>query len=200
MADGATQSAAEEPESMTADAGAEDRAEIPAQRRANLLLAGAIKVNDTGMFERALRARADVNCENGLPLQLAAQAENALFLRRLVTAGADIPYAVAALKKEQAAIPRKERKHYDSYSYYTRTTYTYKSKEEKQRWEQISAAIKTLGAYAKTYVTEALPLESVRVQHQTLIELQELKSEILTALHGKALSKKKLPPPAPGRG
>lgn len=177
------------------DDGAEEREAASAQKIANLMLLGAIKVNDSGMFERALRRKADVNCDNGLPLQLAAQSENELFMRRLVTAGAVIPYAVAALKTEQAGIKRKEKRTYDRYGYRDRVTYKYESKEEELRWKEITATVKTLTAYEKSYVTDVAPVESIRLQYDMLREMQELKDEVLTAIHGRPLAKKKLPPP-----
>lgn len=173
----------------------EEREQASAQRIADLMLLGAIEVDDTAMFERALRQRADVNTGGGRPLELAAQKESRLFLRRLVTAGADISHTVSRLNAEQSAIPRKARKQYDSYGYHYRTTYKYESKEDEARWKEIGNIVKKLKDYEKEYLKEALPLETLRLQHETLRELQELKGEILTAIHGRPLAKKKLSPP-----
>lgn len=190
--------ASEAPSSFHApEGGPEERTEAASQRIASLMLLGAIEVEDTGMFERALRKRADVNFGGGKPLELAAQKESSLFLRRLVTAGADISHAVARLNAEQSAIPRKVKKHYDSYSYGYRTTYKYQSKEDEARWKALGATVKKLKDYEKEYLKEALPVETLRLQHETLRELQELKDEILGAIHGRPLVKNKLPPPKP---
>lgn len=194
----AAATAGEAPSSSPApESGPEERTEAAAQRIASLMLLGAIETEDTGMFERALRKNADVNFGGGKPLELAAQKESRLFLRRLVTAGADISHALARLNAEQSAIPRKAQRRYDGYGYDYRTTYKYQSKEDQQRWKDLGNTVKKLKDYEKEYLKEALPVESLRLQHETLRELRELKDEILTAIHGRPLAKQKLPPPKP---
>ena len=166
------------------------------QRQSTLLL-GAISNNDADMFAAALKNNADVNYDGGKPLQRAMENKNFLFLRQLVTHGADIAHAVAALEDEQSGITRKAR--YDDY--YNRTTYTYKNKDEEKRYKQISSTVKALKEYEQTYLEKIAPVEAVQLQQKTLDELRELKSEIMEALHGKAVDKPRLAlPKAAARG
>lgn len=179
-------------DAMTQSQGDAESIRAEAQARANALLMGAITTSDTAMFERAVREKADVNFNGGLPLRTAAQNDNKLFLRLLVTQGADITHAVTELGKEQATISRK--KNYDSY--YERTTYTYKNKEDERRYKQLANTSKILSDYEKTYLTNIAPVEAARLQKQVLDELRALREEITTAIHGKAIDKPKLAAPA----
>lgn len=167
------------------------RAEAAKIREANTLLLGAIAANDDGMFDKAIKDGANVNADNGKPLEHAATVKNNLFLRKLLTRGADVSYAVAALETEQGAIPRKER--YDDY--YERRTYTYKSKEAERRYKQINAIVKTLHEYEKFYLENVAPIEAVRLQQQILDHVQQLNGNVDTALNGKPVVKPKLKAP-----
>ena len=167
------------------------RAEAAKTREANTLLLGAIAANDDAMFDKAIKDGANVNADNGKPLEHAAIAKNNLFLRKLLTRGADVSYAVAALETEQGAIPRKER--YDDY--YERRTYTYKSKEAERRYKQINAIVKTLKEYEKFYLENVAPIETVRLQQQILDHVQQLNGNVDTALNGKPVIKPKLKAP-----
>ncbi len=182
-------------EAMTLSDNGSDRAaaEAARQKRANTLLLGAITSGDAVMFEQAAREKADVNFDGGKPLQIAAQEKSPLFMRLLVTRGADISHAVSNLEKEQAGISRKQKTRND---YYDTVYYVYKSKDEERRWKQISAAVKTLGEFEKTYLAKIAPLETVRLQQQVLDELRDLKQEITEALHGKPVGKPKLSAPS----
>lgn len=192
MPDGAaTQPEQLPPPSLTENPGDAVNAAAEAQRRANTLLLGAIAAGDAQLFEQAAREKADVNFDGGRPLQLAAEKKDFLFLRLLLTRGADVSHAVASLQAEQAGIKRK--RHFDDYDYTTR--YTFKNKAEEQRWKQIAAAVKTLGDYEKTYRDTIAPLEAVRLQQQMLDELRAVKDDITLALHGRPLQKAKLPAP-----
>lgn len=167
------------------------RAEAAKIREANTLLLGAIAANDDAMFDKAIKGGANVNADNGKPLEHAAIAKNNLFLRKLLTRGADVSYAVAALETEQGAIPRKER--YDDY--YERRTYTYKSKEAERRYKQINAIVKTLKEYEKFYLENVAPIETVRLQQQILDHVQQLNGNVDAALNGKPVIKPKLKAP-----
>ena len=174
-----------------AEAEAQKRMDAARLREANTLLLGAIAANDDTMFDKAISDGANVNADNGKPLEHAAIAKNNLFLRKLLTRGADIAYATAALEAEQGAIPRKER--YDDY--YERRTYTYKSKEAERRYKQINAIVKTLNEYEKFYLENVAPIETVRLQQQILDHVQQLNGNVDTALNGKPVVKPKLKAP-----
>lgn len=178
---------------MTPEGDEAAQAESGRKRRANALLLGAIESSDANVFDQAARAGADVNFDNGQPLRLAAQNNNQLMLRLLVTRGADIAHAKAALRVEQAGISRKQ-KYRDPY-YQTGAYYTYKNKDEERRWKQANASLKVLEEYEKVYLEKIAPLESVRLQQQILDEMRGLRDEITTALHGKPLPKPKLTSP-----
>lgn len=167
------------------------RAEAAKTREANTLLLGAIAANDDAMFDKAIKDGANVNADNGKPLEHAATAKNNLFLRKLLTRGADVSYAVAALETEQGAIPRKER--YDDY--YERRSYTYKSKEAERRYKQINAIIKTLNEYEKFYLENVAPIETVRLQQLILDNVQQLNGNVDAALNGRPVIKPKLKAP-----
>lgn len=167
------------------------RADAAKLREANTLLLGAIAANDDTMFDKAIRDGANVNADNGKPLEHAAAAKNNLFLRKLLTRGADVAYAIAALETERNAIPRKE--HYDDY--YERRSYTYKSKEAERRYKQINTIVKTLNEYEKFYLEKVAPIEAVRLQQQILDNVQQLNSNVNDALHGKPVLKPKLKAP-----
>lgn len=167
------------------------RADAAKIREANTLLLGAIAANDDAMFDKAIKDGANVNADNGKPLEHAATVKNNLFLRKLLTRGADVSYAVAALEAEQGAIPRKER--YDDY--YERRTYTYKSKEAERRYKQINAIVKTLNEYEKFYLENVAPIEAVRLQQLILDNVQQLNNNVNDALHGKPVIKPKLKTP-----
>ncbi|MES2907109.1 MAG: hypothetical protein V4691_08850 [Pseudomonadota bacterium] len=173
------------------EAGIQARADAAKTREANTLLLGAIAANDDAMFDKAIKDGANVNADNGKPLEHAAVAKNNLFLRKLLTRGADVSYAVNALETEQGAIPRKER--YDDY--YERRTYTYKSKEAERRYKQINAIVKTLNEYEKFYLENVAPIETVRLQQQILDNVQQLNNNVNDALHGKPVIKPKLKAP-----
>lgn len=134
------------------------------------LLLQSISKGDTENFYRALAMGADVNCDGGKPLQLAAEADNQLFLRDLVIEGADIPYAVAGLKKEQKDIARVYKP--DSLKVHT---LVFKTREGQKRHDQAGRLVKRLEAYEKYFVNTVSKIESVRLQNQILNELQELK-------------------------
>ncbi len=174
-----------------AEAEAQQRLDAAKLREANTLLLGAIAANDDTMFDKAVKDGANVNADNGKPLEHAATAKNNLFLRKLLTRGADVSYAVAALEAEQGAIPRKER--YDDY--YERRTYTYKSKEAERRYKQINTIVKTLNEYEKFYLEKVAPIEAVRLQQQVLDNVTQLNRNVDEALHGKAVYKPKLKAP-----
>ena len=179
----------------TAEGDAPVRAQIEAERqkRANTLLLGAITAGDAAMFEQAAREKADVNFDGGKPLQIAAQEKSPLFMRLLVTRGADVAHAVSHLEKEQAGIWRKQKERDD---YYSTVYWAYKSKDDERRYKQISAAVKTLNEYEKTYIEKVAPMEAVRLQQQVLDELRGLRQEITEALHGRPVNKPKLAAPS----
>ncbi|MBI1215097.1 MAG: hypothetical protein GC185_04670 [Alphaproteobacteria bacterium] len=158
------------------------------------MLMRAVAADDHEMFDDALRAQPDVNAGHGAPLQLAAHCKNRLLMRYLVTAGADIAYAVEGLKEQRGAISR-TRRYTDDYwrdSY----TYKYKSKADEKLYKDLTAAISTLDKFANTYKSDLAQLESIRLQNETLAELRALKAEVTEAIHGRPIDKKTLPAPA----
>ncbi len=174
-----------------AEAEAQKQVDAAKLHEANTLLLGAIAANDDTMFDKAIKNGANVNADNGKPLEHAATAKNNLFLRKLLTRGADVSYAIDALEAEQKAIPRKER--YDDY--YERHSYTYKSKDAERRYKAISAIVKALKEYEKIYLEKVAPIEAVRLQQQVLDNVEQLKRSVDEALHGKTVYKPKLKAP-----
>jgi hypothetical protein len=152
----------------------------------------AVAQDDHAGFHAALKEGANPNTGAGAPLQLAAVQDNPLMMRWLVTAGADIAYAVKSLKEQRNGIKRS--KSYDGY--WDNYTYTYKNKEDEQRYKALTAAIGTLEKFAKTYKEDIAQLEAVRLQSETLMALHALKAEVTEAVHGRPLDKKPLPAPA----
>ncbi len=162
----------------------------PADTAENRLLR-AIGQNDLTGFYNALAEKPQVNAEDGKPLRFTAITNNQLFMKELMLRGADIAHAVNELKRERGGITRKT--HYDRWN---DTTYTYKNKAEKKRYADIGTETKHLEDYQKLFISTVAPIESVQIQLRTLQELQELKAEMLTALHGHPLDKKPMPAPA----
>jgi len=162
----------------------------PADSAENRLLR-AIGQNDLTGFYNALAEKPELNAEDGKPLRFAAMTNNQLFMKELMLRGADIAHAVNELKRERSGITRKP-----NYDRWGDTTYTYKNKAEKKRYSEIGTETKRLEDYQKLFISTVAPVESVQIQFRTLQELQELKAEILTALHGHPLDKKALPAPA----
>lgn len=162
----------------------------PADTAENRLLR-AIGQNDLTGFYNALAEKPQVNTEDGKPLRVAAMTNNQLFMKELMLRGADITHAVNELKRERSGISRKA-----SYDRWGDATYTYKNKAEKKRYSDIGSETKRLEEYQKLFISTVAAIESVQIQFRTLQELQELKTEILTALHGHPLDKKPLPTPA----
>jgi len=169
--------------------------ELERHKRLNDLFLSAIDNDDTVIFQKAIDGGADVNYANGQPLQRAAMARNFLFLKELMVRGADVNYATEAMKREQNNIPRRRKTN----DWGEPTGYTYRNKDEKARYTDLTAAIKTLDDYQKKFINDVMPMESLRLQHETLKEIRALRNEITTALHGKALDKKRLPAPKPPR-
>ncbi len=175
------------------DAAVSDDAVEGMERHAKLneFLLTAIRTNDSRLFKRALEADADVNHAGGKPLQEAATARNFLFMKDLVVNGADIQHAVEGLKAEQAAIQRKKK--YDQWG--DSDGYTFKNKFEKARWSEISTLAKTLEDYQKKFIAEIMPMESMRLQHETLREIRAIKKELYEANHGVPVNKPRIRAP-----
>ena len=175
------------------DASAPDDALEALERhtRINEYLLSAIRTGDSHVFKRAIAAEADVNYAGGKPLQEAAAARNFLFMKELVVNGADIPHAFENLKAEQAAIQRKKK--YNEWG--DSTGYTFKNKVEKARWSDIATLVKTLEDYQKKFIAEIMPLESVRLQQETLREIRAIKKEIYEANHGVPVNKPRIKAP-----
>ncbi|MDE1151827.1 MAG: hypothetical protein PW788_04740 [Micavibrio sp.] len=169
--------------------------ELERHKRLNDLFLAAISNNDIVIFKKALDAGADVNYANGQPLQRAAQQRNFLFMKDLMVWGADVAYAAEALRREQSAIPRTRRTN----DWGEPTGYSYKNKTDKARYGDIAATLKTLEDYQKRFISDIMPMESLRLQHESLKELRALKREMTEALHGTTLDKKRLPAPKPPR-
>lgn len=162
---------------------------LPIDTAAGRLVA-AIQVEDLPAFRAALAEKADVNADGGRPLIMAATVNNQLMMKELMLHGADISHAQNEMKKERDAIPRKKR-----YDHWGDVSYTYK-KGDRKRYNDLGTFIKRLGDYQKTFIKDVAPIESVQIQFRTLQEIQEMKAEMLTALHGKPLPKPQMPAPA----
>ena len=173
-------------------AGSDDAIEsLERLSKLNEFLITAIRTNDSRLFKRALEADADINHAGGKPLQEAAAARNFLFMKELVVSGADIPHAVEGLKAEQANIQRKRKT--DSWG--DHVGYTFKNKVEKARWGEINTLVKTLEDYQKKFIAEIMPMEQMRLQHETLREIRAIKREIYEAIHGVPVNKPRIKAP-----
>jgi len=161
-------------------------------KRLNDIFIAAIKTGDKYTFDRALDAGADVNYAAGAPLQQAAAARNYIFLRELMTRGASAEGAIAQLENAQSGIYRKPR--LDEWGDRT-GRFSYKNKEDEHRWSEISAQVKVLKDYQKVFISDVMPLETLRLQHETLQELRALRREVTEAIHGKPMQKPKLKGP-----
>ncbi|HYD17452.1 MAG TPA: hypothetical protein VEF76_03110 [Patescibacteria group bacterium] len=170
---------------------ARETLDIAAQKTADTLLLGAIAANDPRMFEQAIGEGADVNANGGRPLAQAAQEKNFLFMRKLLTRGADIETAIATLETEQGGITRK--KNYDDY--WDRTTYTYKSKADERRYKQITVTMKTIRDYEKLYLEKIAPLEAVRLQQEIADDIAVVRRLTERAVTGGNVLKPKLKAP-----
>jgi len=157
-------------------------------KRLNEIFLSAIASGDKYSFDRALEAGADVNYAGGKPLAGAAAQRNFIFMKELVVRGASFEGAIATLETEQSGIHRRERTN----NWGERTGYSYKNKEEERRWKALNAQLRTLKDYQKTFVSEVLPLEALRLQHETLQEVRALRKDVAEALHGKPIVKPKL--------
>lgn len=153
-------------------------------------LVAAVQAEDLPAFRAALAEKADVNVDGGRPLITAAAVNNQLMMKELMLHGADISHAQNEMKKERDAIPRKKR-----YDHWGDVSYSYK-KGDRKRHSNLGAYIKRLGDYQKTFIKDVAPVESVQIQFRTLQEIQEMKAEMLTAIHGKPLPKPQMPAPA----
>lgn len=160
-------------------------------KRLNEIFLGAIQTADKYSFDRALEAGADVNYAGGKPLAQAAAQRNFIFMKELVVRGASFEGAIAALENEQSGISRRERTN----DWGERTGYSYKNKDEERRWKAINAQLRTLKDYQKVFVAEILPLETLRLQHETLLEVRALRRDVAEAIHGKPMVKPKLKAP-----
>lgn len=163
---------------------------LPPTDTAEGRLVCAILSEDLSAFRAALAEKAEVNADGGRPLIAAATVNNQLMMKELMLHGADISHAQNEMKKERDAIPRK--KHYDHWG---DVSYSYK-KGDRKRYNDLGTYIKRLGEYQKTFIKDVAPVEAVQLQFRTLQEIQEMKAEMLTAIHGKPLPKKPLPAPA----
>jgi len=150
----------------------------------------AILTEDLAAFRAALGEKAEVNADGGKPLIAAASIHNQLMMKELILHGADIAHAQNELKKQRDAIPRKK-----SYDHWGDVRYSYK-RGDRKRYADLGTYIKRLGDYQKTFIQDVAPVESLQLQFRTLQEIQEMKAEMLTALHGKPLAKQHLPAPA----
>lgn len=163
---------------------------LPAPTTAENRLLCAIANNDLSGFYNALAEKPQVNHDNGKPLVYAAITDNQLYMKELILRGADISHAVHELKKERDAIPRTRKT-----DYWGDVSYSYK-KGGRKKHADLGTYIKRLNDYQKTFIQDIAPVESVRIQFRTLQEIQEMKTEMLDAIHGKPLAKQPMPAPA----
>jgi hypothetical protein len=173
-----------------AKAAAQPAQDLPPTDTAEGRLLHAILTQDLSRFRAALAEKAEVNFDGGKPLAAAAVVDNQLMMKELIIRGADIAHAQNELKKQREAIPRKK-----SYDHWGDVSYSYK-KGDRKRYTDLGTYIKRLGDYQKTFIKDVAPVESVQLQFRTLQEIQEMKAEMLTAIHGKPLAKQHLPAPA----
>lgn len=174
------------------DAAADDVVEsMERHAKINEFLITAIRTNDSRLFRRALDAEADVNHAGGKPLQEAAFVRNYLFMKELMVSGADVSHAVEGLKQEQGGIQR--RKKNDQWG--DPAGYTFKNKDEKARYAVLGATMKMLDDYQKTFIKDIMPMESLRLQHETLREIRAIKKELYESIHGVPVNKPRIRAP-----
>lgn len=155
-------------------------------------LCAAIRGDAHDAFYAAIKQIDNLNQNGGIFLRTAAQARNKLFMKELVSRGADIPYALDVISKEMSQIPRQRA--YDEYDddYIIR----YKNKDDERRYKNLSEISTTLQQFQKHYTEHLAAIEVVKNQLRILEEIQALKQEIADLRDGTPLSKGALPPPA----
>lgn len=154
-------------------------------------LLDAIANDNHAAFYQELKQIDDINMDQGALLFAAARAQNYLFMRELVTRGADIDYCISDIRNEMAKVPRK--RYYDDYDecYYTR----YPTPQDEKRYKELSDASDMLRKYQQHYIASIAPAEIAKNQQRLLDEIQALKNEIAELRDGKPLEKSALPAP-----
>ncbi len=152
----------------------------------------AIRGDAHDAFYASIKNVKDLNQSDGLFLRTAAQMRNRLFMKELVSHGADIPYALDAVSREMAQIPRQH--DYDDYG--DDYTIRYNNREDEKRYRDLKMISETLQQFQKHYTTHLAPIEIVKNQLRILDEIEQLKREIAELRDGKPLGKGALPPPA----
>lgn len=80
------------------------RPPLPEPTGLDAALVEGVRNNDAAAVQAALKAGANANVNQGLPLQLAASSRNFSIVKELVIRGADVPVAVASLYAEKSAL------------------------------------------------------------------------------------------------
>lgn len=152
----------------------------------------AIRSNAHDAFYASIKQVKDLNQNGGLFLRMAALGRNNLFMKELVSHGADIPYTLEAVSREMAKIPR--RHIHDDYD--DDYTIHYNNRDDEKRYRDLSAISETLQKFQEHYTKHLAPIEIVKNQLRILDEIAQLKAEIAELRADKPLDKGALPPPA----
>lgn len=107
----------------------------------------------------ALDAGAHPDMPDGKPLRLCAAQDNYLFAKTLMLAGADIGYAIAQVRAEDNAIPRRTE------SGLIMVYRTPKTEEGRKQEQAYGEEIKRLEFFQKTFIESTLPLEQMNLLH-----------------------------------
>lgn len=155
-------------------------------------LMAALRGDDHAAFYKEIKTVDDINMDDGALLQAATRAQNKLFMRELITRGADVAYCMAGIYKEIQKIPRS--RYYDEYheEYVNR----FQNREDEKHYKELNAAVDFLRQYQRYYNESVAPAEIAKNQHLLLEEIQSLKAEIAELRDGKPLEKTALPAPA----
>lgn len=153
----------------------------------------AIRGDAHDAFYASIKQIKNLNQSGGLFLRTAALMRNQLFMKELVSHGADIAYTLEQVNSERAKIPR-QRVYYDEYD--EDYSIRYNSREDEQRYRDLSNISDTLQQFQKHYTEHLAPIEIVRNQLRILEEIEQMKREIAELRGGKPLSKGSLPAPA----
>lgn len=152
----------------------------------------AIRGDAHDAFYASIKQVKDLNQGGGLFLRTAALMRNKLFMKELVSHGADIPYTLDAINREMSQIPR--RRVYDDYD--DDYSIHYNNRDDEKRYRDLSNITDTLQQFQKYYTEHLAPIEIVKNQLRILDEIEQLKRDIAELRDGKPLTKIALPPPA----
>lgn len=169
------------------------RASAASAPNADKLLIAAIRADDHAGFYAALKAVADVNAQDGIFLQTAAEVNNQLFMKELMLAGADIDYAHNKAYAQMAPIKYEYK---SSGAMYDMGHRVFKNAGDEAKYMHFQRITERLHNYRNHFVEKVKPIETVRFQKTIMAELEALRRELTELREGKPLDKKPLSPPA----